>query len=62
MANVVYECTVNKWHQKREYQTAPSAVPTCCGKPMVRAQATPTPTPPKPQGPAAAAVPPVPKR
>jgi len=39
MANVVYECAVNKQHAKKELPTAPTAPPTCCQKPMVKVQA-----------------------
>ena len=37
MANVVYQCSVNKFH-KRELATAPLTAPTCCGKPMSQVQ------------------------
>ena len=39
MANVVYECSVNKSHSKRDFVTAPIPAPMCCGKTMTKVQA-----------------------
>lgn len=47
MANVIYECAVNRSHPKREHASAPSVAPICCGKPMVVISAAAS---PKPQG------------
>jgi hypothetical protein len=37
MANVVYQCSVNKFH-KRDLATAPLAAPMCCDKTMLQVQ------------------------
>jgi hypothetical protein len=48
MANVIYECVVNKSHPRREYSAAPSAVPACCNRSMVVVPAPASVKPPMP--------------
>lgn len=41
MAEVVYECAVNKSHPQKKLATPQTLAPQCCNKPMVQVQ-TPT--------------------
>ena len=39
MADIVYECAVNKSHPQKKFVLAQQTVPLCCSKPMALLQA-----------------------